>query len=232
MAVLLDRVGRTTEALEVAASGWDRARAVGVERTYGGLLLAIAAKAAIALGRWDEADAFLRLGLARDPVGTPGIRLRIQRARLDTLRGEFASAADSLREAQEADAAAGGSEDTAALLAALAESAALQGRAADARAAVEAGLKMRPDGPPDPSLASLAATGLRVEADLAVRARARQDLHGVEGSRHRAREITIQVERMPGCSGSPPVSRPPWRSRPGPGDGRPLSRRGGTTRGP
>jgi Predicted ATPase len=56
LAVLLDRVGRTADALDVAASGWERARALGVERTYGGLLLAIAAKAAIALGRWDEAD--------------------------------------------------------------------------------------------------------------------------------------------------------------------------------
>ena len=72
LATLLDRVGRTAEALDVATAGWERARAIGVERTYGGLLLAVAAKAAIALGRWDEADGLLALGLARDPVGTPG----------------------------------------------------------------------------------------------------------------------------------------------------------------
>ena len=96
LAILLDRVGRTAEALEVAAAGWERARDIGVERTYGGLLLAVAAKAAIALGRWDEAETFLALGLAHDPVGTPGIRLRIQRGRLDTMRGDLVRAAEVL----------------------------------------------------------------------------------------------------------------------------------------
>jgi len=204
MAVLLDRVGRTAEALDVAASGWERARAVGVERTYGGLLLAIAAKAAIALGRWDEADAFLRLGLARDPIGTPGIRLRIQRGRLDTFRGAFTTAADALENARAADASVGGTEDRAALLAAMAELAAVQGRSADTRAAVAEGLLMGSTGPPDPSLASLAASGLRVEADLAVRARARQDQAAVEDSRRRVGEVLGHVERIAGMLGVPP----------------------------
>ena len=72
LAVLLDRVGRPADALDVAVAGWERARTLGVERTYGGLLLAIAAKAAIALGRWDEADGFLTIGLSHEPIGTPG----------------------------------------------------------------------------------------------------------------------------------------------------------------
>jgi hypothetical protein len=67
LAVLLDRVGRTAEALEVAAVGAARARTLGVERTYGGLLLAIAAKAAIAL-EGGGTGGLLRLGLARDLV--------------------------------------------------------------------------------------------------------------------------------------------------------------------
>ena len=70
LAILLDRVGRTADALDVAVAGWERARTIGVERTYGGQLLAIAAKAAIALGRWDEAEVFLATGLDRAPVGT------------------------------------------------------------------------------------------------------------------------------------------------------------------
>jgi tetratricopeptide (TPR) repeat protein len=45
LAILLDRVGRTADALDVAVAGWERARTIGVERTYGGQLLAIAAKA-------------------------------------------------------------------------------------------------------------------------------------------------------------------------------------------
>lgn len=196
LAVLLDRVGRTSEALEVAASGWDRARALGVERTYGGLLLAIAAKAALALGRWDEADEFLRLGLARDPVGSPGIRLRIQRGRLDTFRGDLAVASDALGAARAADEAVGGTEDRAALIAALAELAAVQGRATETRAAVTEGLRMAAEGPPDPALASLAAAGLRVEADAAAKARAHRDEAGLEDARRRAQAIIGQVERI------------------------------------
>ena len=98
LATLLDRVGRTAEALDVAPLRVERVRVLGVERTYGGAIsCSIAAKAAIALGRWDDADGFLRLGLARRPVGTAGIRLRIQRGRLDTFRGDLASAGGRTR---------------------------------------------------------------------------------------------------------------------------------------
>ncbi len=203
LAVLLDLVGRTTEALDTAVSGWERTRALGVERTYGGLLLAIAAKAAIALGRWDEADEFLRLGLARDPIGSPGVRLRIQRGRLDTFRGDLASAAESLGRARIADEAGSGRDDRGALLAALAELAAVQGHATEARAAVMEGLRLASGGPPDPALASLAAAGLRVEADVAARARARHDAADLEDARRRAEAIGRQVDRIAGILGIP-----------------------------
>lgn len=196
LARLLDHVGRTDEALAVSIAGWERACALGVERTYGGLLLALAAKAAIALGRWDEADGFLALGLAHEPVGAPGIRLRIQRGRLDTLRGDLAAAEKVLMAAQAADEAAGGTEDRGALLAALAELAATGSRIADTRAAVDAGLRMASGGPPDPALASLASIGLRVEADAAARARARHDDAGIQDARRRTGEIATQVERI------------------------------------
>ena len=140
LAVLLDRVGRTEDALRVAISGWQRTGEIGVDRTYGGLLLAIAAKAALALGRWDEADDLLRRGLARDPVGAPGIRLRIQRGRLDTFRGDLEAATETLRAARAADDAVGGTEDRGAILAALAELAVAQDHTTNVRAAVAEGL--------------------------------------------------------------------------------------------
>jgi DNA-binding NarL/FixJ family response regulator len=203
LAVLLDRVGRPVDALEVARDGWERVRVLGVERTYGGLILAIAAKAAIALGLWDEADGFLELGLSRRPTGAPGIRLRIQRGRLDTYRGELSSAAATLGEARMADAAASGTEDHAALLAALAELAVADGRASDARALVDEGLRLASEALPDPALASLAATGLRLEADLAADARARRDDHAVMEARRRAGAISDQVERIATVLGIP-----------------------------
>jgi DNA-binding CsgD family transcriptional regulator len=203
LAVLLDRVGRPAEALDVAVAGWQRARTLGIERTYGGLLLAIAAKAAIALGRWDEADGFLATGLAREPVGTPGIRLRIQRARLDIARGDLPRATTALGAARAADTAAGGTEDRAALVAALAELAAIQGHLTETRAAVSEGLRMAAEAPPDPSLAQLAATGLRAEADAAAGARARRDAPMLEDARRRAGQIAAQVERIAKLLGVP-----------------------------
>ena len=215
LAILLDRVGRTADALDVAVAGWERARTIGVERTYGGQLLAIAAKAAIALGRWDEAEAFLATGLDRAPVGPSGINLSIQRGRLATWRGELVAAADALAAARAVDEAAGGTDDRAALLAALAELAAVQGRATEARAAVAEGLRMAAGGPPDPALAQLAATGLRVEADAAASARARRDEAADEDARRRAGRIATEVERIAAVLGMPgsaaPVPREPSR---------------------
>jgi DNA-binding CsgD family transcriptional regulator/tetratricopeptide (TPR) repeat protein len=215
LAVLLDRVGRTEEAMEVATTGWERARVLGVERTYGGLLLAIGAKAAIALGRWDDADAFLATGLAHQPIGAPGIRLRVQRGRLDTFRGDTAAAAEALAAARAADEAAGGTEDRAALLAALAELAAITGDVAQTRAAVMEGFSLASAGPPDPALALLAMTGLRVEADAAARARSGRDEAGLEEARFRSREIADQVERIAALLGVPdtPADAPAAPSR-------------------
>ena len=206
LAVLLDRVGRVDEALDVATTGWERARALGVERTYGGLLLAICAKAAIALGRWDEADIFLTTGLAHQPIGAPGIRLRIQRGRLDTFRGDLATAGEALAAARAADEAAGGTEDRAALLTALAELAAVTGDLGTVRAAVMEGFALAGEGMPDPALATLAATGLRVEADVAGRARTRRDEAELEDARRRTREIATGVERIASMLGVPDPS--------------------------
>jgi DNA-binding CsgD family transcriptional regulator len=173
------------------------------------LLLAIAAKAAIALGRWDEADGYLSTGLAREPVGVPGIRLRIQRARLDIARGDLPRATAALATARIADAAAGGTDDRASLVAALAELAAIQGHLTETRAAVGEGLRMAAETPPDPSLAQLAATGLRAEADAAAGARARRDSAMLEDARQRAGRIAEHVEQIAGLLGVPVDGSPP-----------------------
>ena len=203
LAILLDRVGRTAEALAVAREGWERVRGLGVERTYGGEILAIAAKAAIALGLWDEADGFLRLGLARRPMGHAGVRLWIQRGRLDTFRGDLRSAAAALAEAGSAEVAMGQAEDHPPLLAAMADLAVTEGRASDARAAVAEGFRLAVDGPPDPALATLAATALRLEADLAAAARARRDDDAITDARTRVEAVAAQVEHIATIRGVP-----------------------------
>ena len=77
------------------------------------------------------------------PGGDAGIRLRIQRGRLDTMRGDLSQAAAVLDAADAADEAAGRTGgDRAAILAARADLAAVLRRASDVRAAVAEGLRM------------------------------------------------------------------------------------------
>jgi DNA-binding CsgD family transcriptional regulator len=130
--------------------------------------------------------------------------LRIQRGRLDTLRGDLTRAAAVLDAADAADeAAAGTSGERAAILAARADLAAILRRTSDVRAAVAEGLRMAVEGPPDPALAQLAAAGLRAEADAADRARAERDEAGVAEARRNAAAIMAAVERIAGTLGVP-----------------------------
>ncbi|MEK6719594.1 MAG: response regulator transcription factor [Chloroflexota bacterium] len=81
------------------------------------------------------------------------------------------------------------------VLAASAEVAIWQGRVADVRAIIDTVSGMaEPAGPPDPSLAWLAALGLRAEADGAATARARRDEPALEMARRRAAAIVAALD--------------------------------------
>ena len=195
LAALLDRVGRTEESLAVAREGFEVVRSFGLERTYGGLLAGSAAKALISLGRWDEADVVTDEALERAPTGRAAVWLLLIRGRLLATRGDFEQAGRLLSEAKAIEEHLGGTEYRAALLAAIAELAVWRGRLADCRTAVAEGVR-RADGagPPDPSLAWLAALGLRAEADAAAGARARHDDQALAESRALCAAIAERVE--------------------------------------
>ncbi|MBF8289402.1 MAG: family ATPase [Chloroflexi bacterium] len=167
---LLDRIGRTTESLETAATGYATTERLGVARTYGGLLLGFRAKAEFLLGRWDAADASTVSGLARGATDRPELWLSVNRARLLTARGAWTDAGSLLRRARAIEERLGGTEFLTPLLAAESELAAWEGRLEDVRRAGQRGFELasRP-GPPDPSLAWLGATLLRAEADAVER---------------------------------------------------------------
>ena len=195
LASLLDRVGRTEESLAVAREGFEVVRSFGLERTYGGLLAGSAAKALISLGRWDEADVVTEEALERGPAGRAAVWLLLNRGRLLAARGNFEAATRLLNEARDIEERLGGTEYRAALLAAIAELAVWQGRLADCRKAVAEGVRRADAGaPPDPSLAWLAALGLRAEADAAAGARARHDEEALAESRALCTAIAERVE--------------------------------------
>jgi DNA-binding CsgD family transcriptional regulator/tetratricopeptide (TPR) repeat protein len=166
LAALLDRVGRSEASLDAARAGYELTERFGVGRTYGAVLLGHAAKAELALGRWDDAERSTSLGLRRGAIDGGALWLQVNRARLLIGRGHFAEAAVLLRRARAIDDRLGGSEYHTALLAAEAELAVWSGHPADALALGEAGLASLAGGlPPDPSLAWLAALVLRAVAD-------------------------------------------------------------------
>jgi hypothetical protein len=154
--LLLDWVGRSSivaAAAELATTERPRAR------TYGGMLLGFRAKAEFSLGRWDEATASTALGLRRGATDRAELWLTTNRARVLTARGEFDEARRLLRRTREVDDRLGGTEFRSPLLTAEAELATWEGRLADVRAIAAEGIELAgKPGPPDPSLAWLAAT--------------------------------------------------------------------------
>lgn len=175
LALHLLLVDRAEEAVAAAAEGIAVARDVGLDRRFGVNLRAVAADAALRLGRWDEADALVAEGATLDPDGDRSIYLRIVNLRLATARGR-------LDEARTIEAAttplAEGDVDydlVAYLRTAQAELAYWDGRLADAREAVASGLAALAASDDVFLTAPLVALGMRVEAERAEAARAWRD---------------------------------------------------------
>jgi DNA-binding CsgD family transcriptional regulator/tetratricopeptide (TPR) repeat protein len=172
LAGLLDRVGRAEAALDVALAGYAMTERYGVARTFGGTLLGHAAKAQLALGRWDDAERSTEMGLRRGAIDDGALWLNLNRARLLALRGRFDDASELLQRARAIEARLGGTDHANALLAAEAEVAAWAGQPSIVLDRAEEGLELEASLPaPDPSLAWLAALALRAVADSAGSAR-------------------------------------------------------------
>jgi DNA-binding CsgD family transcriptional regulator/tetratricopeptide (TPR) repeat protein len=205
LASLLDRVGRSEDSLRAAEEGYEAVTRLGVGRTYGGLLLGFAAKAQLSLGRWDDAERTTESGLRRGATGRAALWLSINRARVLIGRGRFDEASTVLDRARELDRELGETEFRSALLAASVELAVWRGEPAMAWPVVAEGLaRVRSGELPDPSLAWLAALGLRAEADVAATARARHDESGLAVATAHGAEIAAVVER--GLSAAPGLS--------------------------
>jgi DNA-binding CsgD family transcriptional regulator/tetratricopeptide (TPR) repeat protein len=193
LAALLDRVGRSEASLEVARAGYEKTERFGVARTYGAGLLGYAAKALLALGRWNEADAITGLGLRRGAVDASAVWLSVNRARLLVGRGRFEEAAELLQRARATETRLGGTDHATALLAAEAELAVWSGDIDEALRVAETAMRSaRPDGPPDPSLAWIAALVLRAIAD------------GGPAARERGSPLARQIEAAVAAAASRP----------------------------
>jgi DNA-binding CsgD family transcriptional regulator len=176
LAGLLETFGRLEAAAEVALEGAEVAAGQGLGRWHGPFLTATAARALFGLGRWDEAEALLDRAAGRVAPELAATRVYIHSARgqLELARGRSETAAEQLAVAREAYAQTLTQPWFATpLFVATAELALLEGRLADAEAAVAEGLRIA--GADPSSGAWLYALGVRAAADRAEQARARRD---------------------------------------------------------
>src|SRR5690606_15268492 len=81
-------LSRMADAVEVADRGVRRADELGLARSYGVALQAVAINTRFRLGWWSETDAMLTDALACDPTGAAAIDLRLARAKLYVGRGD------------------------------------------------------------------------------------------------------------------------------------------------
>ena len=206
LVALLDRVGRTQDALDAATAGLATARRMGVVRTYGGVLAGHAAKASFDLGRWDAAAQITDDAIATDPLGPAAAWVRIVRARVASNRGRFAAATDDLRDARAVIAARPGSSPyVVPLLAAEVELAALQGRIDSVRQSLDAGIRhLDRASTVEPAIGWLAWHALRAEADAGEIARSTGDGAGSSAVDDRIAAIAAMtrdaVERTAGIA--------------------------------
>jgi DNA-binding CsgD family transcriptional regulator len=196
IATILARWGRSREALADIDAAIAASDAAGLGRSLGAQLVAQAARACLAIGDWDAADARVAQGLERRPAAPVEAELRMVALRLAVARGqsERATALDT-RLAALATAVAD-PEDAAALRVARAEAALAAGHPEATRdllalqlAELAAGLE------PSPSAGWLAGLAAGAEADVALAARGRGDERAAQEAEARLASILAVVRR-------------------------------------
>ncbi len=189
-------LNQLTEAAATAEEGIERVRQLGLKRSYGVALQAIAVNTLFRLGRWSEADRLLSDALALKPTGTSAIELCLARAKLSVGRGDFDAA---FRDFETVEATSGdgiGPRHQAPLLTLRAGVELWLGRPERARQAIRDGLAAVGRSDDVWLLAPMLWHGLRAEADLAERARARRSPADIEEAKSIAGRLVAEVHRL------------------------------------
>jgi ATP/maltotriose-dependent transcriptional regulator MalT len=192
---ILDLDGRIEESLRVSTDGYQRLRELGLAATYGAFVQMNHVDGLIAIGDWDEALAETR---AAEPVARGNVRVfaNIQLARLTTMRGDFDAAERALDHAMAKLGVATESQFNGPLAVTRLEYALLLGELDDARNIADSAQATLEETEDNGAIASVISRSLRVEADLAERARAARDNTAVEEAADRARRLAGRLRQL------------------------------------
>ncbi len=172
------------EGVEVARRGFDRMAGLGLSRTFGVKLLAMAANGLFRMGRWDEAVSAVDQAWALRPSGAEALDVRLARCRLLIGRGYFEAAEEDLEATETLSMTTFGPRYRMPLLTLRAGLEMWRGRPDVARSLVRKGLDAVEQTSEDLwLLAPLVWHGLRAEAEVAALAPARStdDLERLRG---------------------------------------------------
>jgi DNA-binding CsgD family transcriptional regulator/tetratricopeptide (TPR) repeat protein len=201
---------RFEQAVSLALEGAEVARRLGVELVNGLWCIANAAENLVDLGRFDEADELMTRALEYDARDTTAAVLHLQRADLTSRQGRLEDAERHLALARELGAASyslefGAFETSIAALVAI-----QRGRAEEAGVRCAEVLALTAEGEVEMNAAPLLSVGLRAQADLAERARARRRPEDEASARVAADAMrdtwrTLRQALGPGRSPSPEI---------------------------
>ena len=192
---ILDIDGRVEASLQVSTDGSRRLRELGMSATYGAFVQMNRVDGLIAVGGWDEA---LREARAAEPIarGNGRVFANIQLARLYTFRGEFDAAEGALDHASAKLGGAAEAQFNGPLAVTRLELAIWRGELDDARVAADQAQATLEQTQDASALAALLSRALRVEAEIAERARAvRDDAAHAEAVR-RAGELLGRLQAL------------------------------------
>jgi len=190
----LGLAGREQDALREAREGYQRAQQLGLEHAHGSILACHLAWRLLATGRWQECEQLLQELLAADSWGA--FDLHGIRGRLLARRGEFASAREEIDLALRLSPPAFRGVEWQSL----ADLALWEGHEDEVEAALAEGLRWCAEHDPDGALPHISTywftVALRLEADRAERAAARQATDEVAKAHQRAAPIIERLDRL------------------------------------
>jgi DNA-binding CsgD family transcriptional regulator/tetratricopeptide (TPR) repeat protein len=177
------------EGVEEARRGAARATDLGLGRTYGARLLAVAANGLFRIGEWGEAEQAVTEGFRHRPSGAEAVELLLARCRVYTGYGDL-DAAEADLEAIEALTADGGAQHVLPLLILRAGLAMWRGEQGKARRAVRQGLEFYEGQSDDIVLrAILVWHGLRAEAEARTTGPEEEDEQSIRDLREVAERV-------------------------------------------